>query len=187
MKTQKHYLFLLLFTITSLSKTLAQEKGFFLQHRFDGFSEIINKDYTKDKLLTLKNDFARSGVDFNFSKLTFNKRNEIIRITIKINNKKSAASLILKEKNTPIPSIKIGEMDDLVFIKIIKKPFIRIGPNKEHPKPLYVLNNRIISSSLFKKINSKDIISVSILKRRQAQKKYGKKGENGVILITTKE
>ena len=132
-------------------------------------------------------DFARSGVHFNFSKLTFNKKNEIIKITIKINNKKSTASLILKEKNSPIPSIKIGEMDDLVFIKIIKKPFIRIGPNKEHPKALYVLNNRIISSSLFKKINSKDIISISILKKRQAQKRYGKKGENGAILITTKE
>mgnify|MGYP005992117421 CR=1 FL=1 len=183
----KNYIFFIFFIIISLNKTFTQEKGTFLQQRFDGFTEIISKDYTLDKLLILKNNFVRSGVDFKFSKTTFNKKNEIIRVTIKISNKESSASLILEEKNTPIPSIKLGEIDNIVIIEIIKKPPFRIGPNKEHPKPLYVLNNHIISSSTFEKIDSKDIISIAILKRRHAQKKYGQKGKNGAILITTKK
>jgi hypothetical protein len=108
-----------------LNKLHAQEKGTFLQHRFDGFTEIINKNYNKEKLTTLKNDFSRIGVAINFSKLAFNKKNEIIRITLEIKNKKSSASLILNEKNGAIPSIKIGEINGLVIIKLATKKLFK--------------------------------------------------------------
>ncbi len=119
------YTFFLIFLFTFFSNGLsAQEKKSFLQHRFDGFTEIIHKNYTKEKLTTLKNDFARIGVDFNFSKLTFNKKNEITGITLKLQNNKSSTTLSLAIENGTIPSIKIGETNGLVSIN----PIVDIPP-----------------------------------------------------------
>ena len=119
------YTFFLIFLFTFfLNGLTAQEKKSFLQHRFDGFIEIIHKNYTKEKLTTLKNDFARIGVDFNFSKLTFNKKNEITGISLKLKNKKSSASLSLAIENGTIPSIKIGETNGIVDIS----PVVNISP-----------------------------------------------------------
>jgi len=119
MKTRNLYLLFLFLTFFSLNKLHAQEKKKFLQDRYDEFTEIITKNHNKEKLAILKNDFKRIGIDFNFSKLEFNKENEITRITLTIKNKKSVASLILDEKNDAIPSINIGEKNGIVVIKVI--------------------------------------------------------------------
>lgn len=119
MKTKKNYLLFSLFILLSLCNLSAQEKKSFLQHRFEGFIEIIHKNYTKEKLTTLKNDFARIGVAFNFSKLTFNKQHEITGISLKLKNKNSTASLSLTISTGVIPSIKIGETDGIVSISPI--------------------------------------------------------------------
>ena len=88
------YAFFLIFLFTLfLNGLTAQEKKSFLQHRFDGFIEIIHKNYTKEKLTALKNDFARIGVDFNFSKLAINNKNEITSITLKLKNNKSSKNV----------------------------------------------------------------------------------------------
>lgn len=119
MKIRNLTLLFLFLTFFSLNKLHAQEKKNFLQNRFDGITEIITKNHNKEKLAILKNDFERIGIDFNFSKLAFNKKNEITRITLKIKNKKSSASLILNKKNGAIPSIKVEETNGVVSIKVI--------------------------------------------------------------------
>lgn len=122
MKIKKLLTLFFLFLLSHYSfNVIAQEKKEFLQHRYDGFIEIINKNYNNAKLITLKNDFARIGVDFNFSKLIINKKNEITRITLKIKNKKSSASLILNKNNGAIPPVKIGETNGIVLIKPVTK------------------------------------------------------------------
>ena len=54
-------------------------------------------------------------------------------------------------------------------------------------EPLYIFNGKIINNKTFKKINTKDIININILKGNEAIKQYGKAGENGVILIEGKK
>jgi len=125
MKTKPLFILFLFLTSLSTNTLHAQEKKHFLRHRYDGFTEIINKNYNEQKLATLKSDFMRIGLDFNFSKLLINKKNEIIRITLEIKNKKSKASLILNKKNGAIPSIKIGEINGIVTIKITTKQLFK--------------------------------------------------------------
>lgn len=53
--------------------------------------------------------------------------------------------------------------------------------------PLYILDGKEISKEVMEKINQNAIESMNVLKGKKATKKYGKKGKNGVIEITTKE
>ena len=61
--------------------------------------------------------------------------------------------------------------------------------NKHHSnsKVLYILDGKKISDKSLKKINSKRIKSVSIIKNKKEVAKYTKKKIDGVIIITTKK
>ena len=54
-------------------------------------------------------------------------------------------------------------------------------------KPLFVVNDKIISEAEFQEINPNLVDSVTVLKDKNAIAKYGKKGENGVIEVYTKK
>lgn len=97
------------------SEVIAQEKIEYLQHRYDGTTEIITKDFTRKQLNTLKDKLAREGIIFSFSNLKYNSNNEIIKITLKLKNKKSTYVATWSDKNKPIPSIKTGESYGVVF------------------------------------------------------------------------
>ena len=58
--------------------------------------------------------------------------------------------------------------------------------NSENP-PLYLVDGKELTTEEFKKISPKDIQSINILKDGAATDKYGEKGKNGVVIITTKE
>ena len=64
------------------------------------------------------------------------------------------------------------------------KFFISTGSGKT---PLYILNGKEISKEEMDAIKPDSIEKVEVLKGDSATKKYGEKGENGVILITTKD
>ncbi|QHS55425.1 TonB family protein [Mucilaginibacter sp. 14171R-50] len=53
--------------------------------------------------------------------------------------------------------------------------------------PLYVLNGKIIKQEEMSVLPANEIESITVLKDRSAISLYGKNGENGVILITTKK
>ena len=53
--------------------------------------------------------------------------------------------------------------------------------------PLYVVDGFITDSSVGRSINPNDIASIDILKDASAAAIYGKRGANGVIIITTKQ
>ncbi len=64
------------------------------------------------------------------------------------------------------------------------KFFISTGSGEA---PLYILNGKEISKEEMDAIKPDSIEKVEVLKGESATKKYGDKGENGVILITTKD
>ena len=60
------------------------------------------------------------------------------------------------------------------------------GKTNSHP-PLYIIDGVEAKDDVMKTINPVDIESISVLKDSSATVKYGDKGKNGVILITTKK
>ena len=54
-------------------------------------------------------------------------------------------------------------------------------------KPLFVVNDKIISEAEFQEINPNLVDIVTVLKDKNAIAKYGKKGESGVIEVYTKK
>lgn len=56
-----------------------------------------------------------------------------------------------------------------------------------HLDPLYVVDGYISNSSEFRKLNSNDIESISVLKDAAATSIYGNRGANGVIIINSKK
>ena len=59
---------------------------------------------------------------------------------------------------------------------------------KKVPTPsLYILDDKIISSEEFSKIDVKTIQKINVLKGETAEQSYGPKAKNGVIIITTKK
>ncbi len=82
--------------------------------------------------------------------------------------------LILVEK---VENINKGEVEKLVF-----------KGNIDGKEPLYILDGKEISKSELDKIYSVNTVAgMNVLKGKKATKKYGKKGENGVVEITTKK
>ena len=120
MQARNFYLWVLLFTFFSVQCLFAQEKKLFLQHRFDGFTEIIDKEYTKEKLNSLKSEFAKTGVYFTFDSLAYNAEKELIAIHITLKNKKSKASLSIVKNKGPIPLIAVGTTDGIVHVETIR-------------------------------------------------------------------
>lgn len=187
---------LVVFTLFFSSNTNAQEKKSFLQTRFNGFTETITKDFTKEKLNDLKNNLEKQSLFFSYSNLKFNKQKEIIKITIKVKNKRSNSEVSFNDSGKPIPNIKVGESNGIVIATTISTSdfsYSNINPktvtlkSTKKNNPIYVLDGKIISNSNFKKINTDNIESISVLKGDSAIKKYGEKAKNGVIEIKTKK
>lgn len=61
-----------------------------------------------------------------------------------------------------------------------------IGTYNSNSDPLYVIDGYISNSSEFRKLNSNDIESVSVLKDAAATSIYGNRGANGVVIINSK-
>ncbi len=57
----------------------------------------------------------------------------------------------------------------------------------DEKSPLFILNGKEISKKEMDELDSKSIEKVEVLKGDSATEKYGDKGKNGVVLITTKD
>ena len=115
---RKHcYIFscLMIFTFLATNISIAQEKKSFLQSRFNGFTETITKDFTTKKLNALKHKLESQGLFFSFSNLQYNKQKEIIKITIRVQNKRSKSEVTFDNNNNPIPNIKVGESNGIAI------------------------------------------------------------------------
>lgn len=54
------------------------------------------------------------------------------------------------------------------------------------PRPLWIVDGMTQQRSALKDLNPGDIESITVLKGESALKAYGNKGENGVVIVTTK-
>jgi TonB family protein len=77
--------------------------------------------------------------------------------------------------------------NDVIILDTVKttRGLILGDPNKL--QPLYVVDGKEITREDINKVNPNDIESISVLKDSSATAKYGDKGKNGVIEITTKK
>lgn len=72
-------------------------------------------------------------------------------------------------------------------VKVIGFEADHINNNSDPNKALYIIDGKESSVSGMKELDPKNIESVSVLKDKSAIAAYGSKGENGVIVITTKK
>ena len=79
-----------------------------------------------------------------------------------------------------------GVLAENGVISIITKDYIKNdSPKDQTTKPLVLVNGEVYTNNL-DSINVQEIESLSVRKDKSATELYGKAGENGVILITTK-
>ena len=80
-----------------------------------------------------------------------------------------------------------GVLAENGVIYITTKENVKIdNQNDQPPKTLVLVDGKVYTNSL-DSINIQEVESVTIRKDKSATAPYGKAGENGVILITTKE
>jgi bla regulator protein blaR1 len=80
-----------------------------------------------------------------------------------------------------------GVLAENGVISIITKDYIKTDNQKDQTtKPLVLVDGEVYTNSL-DSINVQKIESVTVRKDKSATDLYGKAGENGVIMITTKE
>ncbi|MEM6685625.1 MAG: hypothetical protein AAF617_07480, partial [Bacteroidota bacterium] len=81
------------------------------------------------------------------------------------------------------------EEEEDTKVKIVKSHESRItfGTSNGNKKPLFIVDGKEVTADKFKDFNPNKIESISVLKDKAATELYGKKGENGVIIVTTKK
>ena len=80
-----------------------------------------------------------------------------------------------------------GVLAENGVISIITKDYVKTdSQNDQSSKPLVLVDGEVYTNSL-DSINIQEVESLSVIKDKSATALYGKVGENGVILITTKE
>jgi TonB family protein len=110
----------------------------------------------------------------------------------KIDNAVGAESEHDFARSTTAPALP-DDLGKIIYQQSSPAISVRGGiPNYEDLNPpLYILDGKVIERSDFNKILGKmptdNIESISVLKGSSASSTYGKKGENGVILITSKK
>lgn len=80
-----------------------------------------------------------------------------------------------------------GVLAENGVISIITKDYVKTdSQNDQSSRPLVLIDGEVYTNSL-DSINIQEVESMSVIKDKSATALYGKAGENGVILITTKE
>jgi len=93
------------------------------------------------------------------------------------------------DKDQNVIIMKTGVQDDDIDINIVSdegKGFMFLNADGDE-KPLFIIDGKESSEKEMKKLDPEDIKSITVIKEEKADTKYGKKGKNGVIEITTKK
>lgn len=93
----------------------------------------------------------------------------------------------LSISNSPKDKDAYGVLAENGVVYITTKERLKTDGHKDQlSKPLVLVDGKVYTNSL-DSINIQEVESVNVKKDRSATDLYGKAGENGVILITTKE
>ncbi|MEY4660484.1 MAG: hypothetical protein RLZZ42_436, partial [Bacteroidota bacterium] len=112
------------------------------------------------------------------------KLNEAPKTVVVTTSDDNAASVFLKDPKTITVTVNGAEGDKKKTYTIVQKQ----TEKTELPKDvLYIIDGKEMPSGSMKDVDPNSIKMVSVLKGENAVKKYGDKGKNGVIEITTKK
>jgi hypothetical protein len=158
----------------------------------------------------MKSVFTSKGYTFDITNLERNKSELITGISIRIKNKTANASFSASSL-LPIKAIKIvlNKAENSISIgnisnsdmKIVtgfpsqekadaykeSKKVKNLVPKEELNNALNILNGEEVNTTEIENLNADNITALNVLKSKEAIKKYGDKGKNGVIEITTKK
>jgi hypothetical protein len=96
----------------------------------------------------------------------------------KYGEKGENGAVIMSKKNS---KIKVIESDSNHIIHLNSKNRLITDTNEN--EPLFILNGKIISKKEINAVNPNEIESMEVYKGEEAQKLYGDKGKNGVIIL----
>lgn len=137
---------------------------------------------------------AQKGDLLTFSYIGHESKTKKVRKKNTINIQLAEAHLELKETiATPETKFKNKNQDYTAKQKQSVSESIIISKNtipdvkSSTKEPLYILDNKILDSKQFSKINPNDIEEIKVLKGNEAKLIYGDKGSNGAVIITLKE
>jgi len=139
-------------------------------------SNDVNQEKIARNILTAINNYAiqnslnqkiKGGISDTTPVLTLNLENsQFVDSTIKIKGKTSSVLIVSKDKSNNLNREGLSLSDTA--------------------NPIYYVDGKQISKDEMKNISPANIQSVIVLKGKSGEKKYGSKGKNGVIEITTK-
>lgn len=97
-------------------------------------------------------------------------------------DRRGVDSVLVDTKNQTLILYRNGQKDTTIAMLDNHRPFA-IGQRVD---PLLVLNGKVIEGSSIYDMDPATIESVSVLKSQAAVSLYGPRGENGVVIVTTK-
>jgi TonB-dependent SusC/RagA subfamily outer membrane receptor len=179
---------------------ISEEHEYDEEHEHDGEHEheshiIIKEKGAKGKLKTIKKtkniEVISEGDEVIEVIVESDGNNEDEVIIVNGKNLKTIdkdVEVIIEEKNNKKVWVnKEGNNEDIIAIQNDNNNNnIYISTDSEKD-PLFIVDGKEISKEKFKDLNVKNIESVNVLKDKSAIEKYGDKGKNGVIIITTKK
>jgi TonB-dependent SusC/RagA subfamily outer membrane receptor len=125
------------------------------------------------------------------------KGNDTIKPNKNARSKTNTAQLIVRDKYGEIHVVRKGEDTTLEKFKLTDASLKKYNDelkvrnatsvNSKLKNPLYIVDGKKVTKEELNKLNTNDIESVNFIKDKEALKPYGKDGENGVILVTTKK
>ena len=156
---------------------------------------MLNYHYQVQKHLPMKKlSLLVILLFFSFLSLSaqIDKKNPLIVVNGKISNIKLSslnpdAIESMTVSKSQASKDAYGILAENGVISITTKDYVKNDSQKDQPtEPLILVNGEVFTSSL-DSINIQEVEFLTVRKDKTATAPYGKAGENGVILITTKE
>lgn len=141
---------------------------------------VITKDFSDSDLKSTQARFQKENVTIIFSKIIRNSKNEITGITINYESKVSHGNHFING-DMPINTIQLNldlESNNLMVGNM--------SPFPEDANLLILLNDKEITIEEMNALNPTTIQSTNVITDKNQFKKYGAKGKDGVVIITTK-
>ncbi|MBW1298613.1 M56 family metallopeptidase [Aquimarina litoralis] len=148
---------------------------------YDSKSEKINIGQTGNKNIWISKDGKHKHVGVNSIEIKSDDEGKSFVLI----NEESKHKILKKGKNSFI--VKSGDDEDGIHFHSDSHETTFKFDGDSDKEPLFYIDGKKATKKDVKKLKSKDIATVEVLKGKKAIKKYGKEAEDGVVQITTKK
>jgi len=169
-------------------KTPSQENNKTTIGSSETFVKIISKDFQKKDFESLQKILLTNDISLSYDDLKYNSNNELIKVTLSVENKRGNTSATWEEGKNPIPTIMVGEIDGRVIAATSylnskqKNAAINLAPLKENS----LTNQDAIEVYIDQKNTPKSIVVGHSEKTLKSTNKFQQKdlSENYKAIIT---